>query len=442
MTWLQRYRFRQYFNNSLWVFPAFGMIVALAAVRLLHAIEATLGWTVEVEPSTALTLLGTLAASMFSFVVFVCSALLISVQLASAQLTPRFIGIVLQRPATKISLTLFVFTFAFTLAALVQIKGAVPMLTAYAAVYCCLVSLGFFLFLVDHVCKALRPSGALAIVARLGHEVIKNVYPQRLSGKQGATPELAKVLAGEPRCSIPNLQEGVVLAFDMKGLVSLAQRADCVIEMVPQVGDFVAAEQPLFRIIGDGAMPPAATLHESVAVGPERTLQQDPAFAFRIMVDVASKGLSPAINDPTTAVLAIDQIQYLLRDVGSRQLDEGLKRDARGAVRLVYRTPDWENFVHLAVTEVRQFGGTSIQIARRLRGMLENLIQTLPEERRAVLRQELDLLERSTKRFFPEAEDRAMAKVSDSQGVGGKQATAESSLAGGPAPKHEVPISG
>ena len=111
-------------------------------------------------------------------------------------------------------------------------------------------------------------------------------------------------------------------------------------------------------------------------------------------------------------------------------------------MRLVYRTPDWENFVHLAVTEVRQFGGKSIQIARRLRGMLENLIQTLPEERTAVLRQELDLLERSTKRFFPEAEDRAMAKVSDSQGVGGKQATAEGSMAGGPAPTHEVPISG
>ena len=104
----------------------------------------------------------------------------------------------------------------------------------------------------------------------------------------------------------------------MEGLVFLAQRADCVIEMVPQVGDFVEAEQPLFRIFGDGALPPEAALHQSVAVGPERTLEQDPAFAFRIMVDIASKGLSPAINDPTTAVLAIDQIQYLLRQLGSR----------------------------------------------------------------------------------------------------------------------------
>ena len=441
MTWLQRYRLSQYFRSSIWILPALSIVVALGTVRFLHAIEVAMGWTLELDPSTALTLLGTLASSMFAFIVFVCSALLISVQLASAQLTPRFIGIVLQSPATKLTLTLFVFTFTLTLAALVQIKGAVPLLTAYAAVYSCLASLCFFLYLVDKVCQALRPSGALRMVARLGREVVNNVYPRRLSASQGRIPEPAKVVDGEPRCSIPNLREGVVLAFDMEGLVSLAQRADCVIEMVPQVGDFVAAEQPLFRIFGDGAMPPAAALHQSVAVGPERTLQQDPAFAFRIMVDIASKGLSPAINDPTTAVLAIDQIHHLLRHVGSRHLDEGQRRDAHGSVRLVYRTPAWEDFVHLAVTEVRQFGGTSIQVARRLRGMLENLIKTLPQERTAVLRQELDLLDRSAKRFFPEAEDRAMADVSDSQGVGGKPATNETRTAGPPAPKHDAQIS-
>ena len=106
-------------------------------------------------------------------------------------------------------------------------------------------------------------------------------------------------------------------------------------------------------------------------------MEQDPAFAFRIIVDIASKGLSPAINDPTTAVLAIDQIHHLLRSVGGRHLDEGLAHDRSGSLRLVYRTPDWEDFVYLAVTEIRQFGGTSIQVARRLRAMLENLTDIL-----------------------------------------------------------------
>jgi len=207
--------------------------------------------------------------------------------------------------------------------------------------------------------------------------------------------------------------------------VALAGHADCVIELVPQVGDFVAAGDPLFRVYGGRAGLTERALHHSVAVGQERTLEQDPTFAFRIIVDIASKGLSPAINDPTTAVLAIDQIHHLLRNVGNRGLEDGFVRDAAGHLRLIYRTPDWEDFVHLAVTEIRQFGGVSIQVARRLRAMLENLIQTVPTERATLLRQELAVLQRSAERFFKEPEDRALADVSDFQGVGGKHGNSQ-----------------
>ena len=139
-------------------------------------------------------------------------------------------------------------------------------------------------------------------------------------------------------------------------------------------------------------------------------MEQDPAFPFRIIVDVATKALSPAINDPTTAVLALDQIHHLLRDVGRRHLDDERVRDASGAVRLIYRTPGWDDFVHLAITEIRQFGGGSIQVARRLRAMLDNLIQVLPPARTELLKQELDLLNRSTARLFADPEDRALAE--------------------------------
>jgi uncharacterized membrane protein len=154
-------------------------------------------------------------------------------------------------------------------------------------------------------------------------------------------------------------------------------------------------------------------------------VEQDPAFAFRIIVDIASKALSPAINDPTTAVLAIDQIHHLLRSVGRRCLDEGLRYDEAGSLRLIYRTPNWEDFVCLAVTEIRQFGGGSIQVVRRLRAMLENLCEVLPADRAVLLREELALLRRSAERLFPDPEDRLLASVSDSQGVGGKAVDGE-----------------
>ena len=256
-----------------------------------------------------------------------------------------------------------------------------PPLTTRLAAYGCVASLGVFLYLIDNVGKALRPSGAMRTVALLGREVIENVYPRRLAEAHQGSREPPAVLGGEPACTVTNLKDGVLLAFDVRGLVSMAQRADCVIEMVPQVGDFVAIGDPLFRVFQGERFPAPNALRQSVAVGQERTLEQDPTLAFRILVDIASKGLSPSINDPTTAVLAIDQIHHLLRNVGTRRLDDERVRDATGRLRFLYRTPDWEDFVHLAVTEVRHFGGKSIQIARRLRAMLEDLIQTLPDER-------------------------------------------------------------
>ncbi len=419
MTWLQRYKLRNYIRDSIWLLPVFGMAAGLSSVLCLHWIEQRAGWKSGADPAAALALFSTLAGSMLTFIVFLSSSLLLVVQLASAQFSPRIIGVVFRDRVIRFALTLFAFTFTFTLAVLVRIQSSVPAITPFLAGYLCLLSIGAFLFLIDHVGKSLRPSGALRVVARLGHKEIERVYPRRLSGPPDPARAPASAPSGTPACTIVSPTDGVFLAFDPEGLVALAQAAGCVIELVPQVGDFVAAGSPLFRIFGGQGAPPAASLCQSVALGQERTVEQDPAFAFRIIVDVASKGLSPAINDPTTAVMAIDQIHHLLRSVGERHLDEGVAHDRTGALRLVYRTPDWEDFVCLAVTEIRHFGGTSIQVARRLRAMLENLIDVLPPERNLLLRGELRLLQRSAGRFFPEPEDQALANISDMQGVGG-----------------------
>jgi uncharacterized membrane protein len=420
MTWLQRYRVRQHVTTAIWFFPVIGMAAALIALRVLHWVETTLDWDLNVSRDTAIALMGTLAASMFTFVVFVSSALLIIVQLASQQLTPRIIGLVLKDPFTKLAMALFVFTFVFALGTLIRIKNDVPLLTAQFAEYSSVFSIVVFLALLDHVARSIRPSGAVRRVGAQGRAVVEAVYPRLLAEAPEGTAKPVEV-TGEPACTVPSPHDGVVLALDVRGLVALASRADCVIEVVPQVGDFVAAGDPLFRVYQAKTVPPEGALCQSVAIGDERTLEQDATFAFRILVDIASKGLSQAINDPTTAVLAIDQIHHLLRNVGQRNLEDERVRDAAGRLRLVYRTPDWADFVQLAVTEIRHFGGTSIQVARRLRAMLENLIQTLPAERVGLLQLELDVLHRTAKRFFLEPEDRALADVSDFQGVGGNR---------------------
>jgi uncharacterized membrane protein len=322
----------------------------------------------------------------------------------------------------KLSLAIFVFSFTFALSAMVRVTTSVPLLLTHIAAYGCVLSIGVFLYLIDHVGKKLRPSAVFESVAVQAHNVINHVYPRRLSDQQESIGDAGGGQDAVPKRTVTSTSGGVVLAFDVAGLVALATRHDCVIELAPQVGNFVAPGDPLFYVRGGSGLSDAALLG-SIALGAERTMEQDPAFAFRMIVDIAAKGLSPAINDPTTAVLAIDRLHHLLRHVGRRRLDDRSLRDASGRIRLTFRTPDWEDFVVLAVTEIRQFGGASVQIARRLRAMLENLIATLPPLRAEALRRELLLLQRSTERCFQEAEDRVLAEQGDSQGVGGANAS-------------------
>ena len=201
--------------------------------------------------------------------------------------------------------------------------------------------------------------------------------------------------------------------------MTLAKRSGGVIEFVPQIGDFIATDEPLFNLYGGAASLDEQMLRSTVALGPERTMEQDPTFAHRIIVDIALKALSPAINDPTTAVIAIDQLHRLLRKAGNRNLrtDETLGKS--GQLLVILRTPNWEDFVHLTFTEIRSCGAQNIQIVRRLRAMIENLIQTLPKHRHAILQRELALLDQGIEKNFPLPEDVALARIADSQGLGG-----------------------
>jgi uncharacterized membrane protein len=209
----------------------------------------------------------------------------------------------------------------------------------------------------------------------------------------------------------------------LKKLFTEAVKSDGVIEVVPQVGDFVAVDEPLFNLYDGAALLDDRDLRGLVAFGPERTIEQDPTFACRIIVDIALKALSSAINDPTTAILAMDQLHRLLRTVGKRNLRNDEVLDGSGKLRVIFRTPNWEDFVHLAFTEIRYCGANSIQVARRMRAMIENLVNTLPAHRHASLHQELALLDRAIAGHFATDEDLALARIPDSQGLGGRYRT-------------------
>ena len=421
LTWRQRYRLRAFVAASLWIIPVLGMLLALGVAPLLRRLDEATRWSLfAFGPEGARAVLGGLVASVFTFVVFVFSILLVAVQIASANLSPRVIAGILAHRPVRVCLGLMVFTFVHGLAVLGRIEATVPQLPVAAVIAFSLGSIVAFLYLIDHLARWLRPVSVLSQVAREGARVIESIYPELLGPSAEETVAAAHDAEGVPvRQEVLSRSGGVVLAVDVAGLVADARAADGLIELVPQVGDFVATGDPLFRVRGGRLSLDEGLLGQRIVLGAERTIEQDPAFPLRIIVDIAAKALSPAINDPTTAVLALDQIHHLLRNLGHRKLDSGLIYDRDGRLRLAYRTPDWEDFLDLAATEIRHFGASSIQVARRLRAMLEDLIAVLPELRRPALQAELLRLQRSAERAFVDPDDQARAKQGDSQGLGG-----------------------
>jgi uncharacterized membrane protein len=371
-------------------------------------------------PDGARAVAAIVSGAMLSFVVLFFSVLLLTVQIASSSLSPRVISRPFRSRTLKVSLGLFVFTLIYSMAVVARgTEGNIGQLATAMVIVLTIISICVFLFVVEHVSKQLRPATVMADIAAEGLQVIRSVYPQILE-KDGIEHSSDGTPLDLPlRLVRYGGQAGVVQAFDIEGLTDIAHRDACTIEIVPQVGDLVTAQDEVFRVYVDGVGVSDRELFQHMALERERTLEQDPAFAFRIIVDIASKALSPAINDPTTAVLALDQIHILLREVGSRRLDAGIVEDASGNVRLVYRTPNWEDFVALAVTEIRQFGGNSIQVTRRMRAMLEDLIPMMPTQRSLALKQELDLLKCTVDRSFAVLQDRIRAELPDSQGLGG-----------------------
>ena len=421
MTWLQRYRLRHFLRYSFWLVPLVWMLAAIIALPLVRWLDIETSWRLfDYSEDGARQILSGLSSSMLTFMVFAVSALLLALQLASSALSPRIIAGAFASRFPQLSIGVFVFSYVFALGALARVEpGHVPQLVVFVAIVSNLLAIVVFFWFIYRVGASLRPVAILLNLSKAGRKVFDEVYPLKWNASVSErAPRAREALSGPSRVIVHAGTSGTFLAFGTAELVKAAQRSDCVIEMIPQVGDFVPKGDPLFRIYPAERDIDAASLSQMVAFGAERTLEQDPAFAFRIMVDIASRALSPAINDPTTAVLALDQLHRDLLYLGGKQLASGSAVDELGKLRLVYPTPQWEDFVALAVSEIRLFGASSIQVARRLRAMLEHLAGALPEPLIPPLREELAMLQHTIERAYPEAKDRKRAETGDLQGIG------------------------
>lgn len=420
MNWNSRNRVTIYLRSSLWIIPICAVVFHLVMSKAIHLLDARLEWAgANYGMEGAKALCNAVITLTLSFIVFTFGSLLVAIQVASGQYTPRIIATTLLRDnVIRGTVGFFVFTLLFAVKALNNITTTVPQLVVFLTGILGLLCIAAFLFLIDYAARLLRPVSLVKRVGEAELRVMASVYPEKLG-----TAPAAAVVPGDAgpvaRTVLHRGKSGIVLAVNVPRLVAEAKRTDGVIQFAPQVGDFVGADEPLFLLHGGAAAIDDAVLRASVIFGSERTMEQDPLFGIRVLVDIAIKALSAAINDPTTAVLAIDQLHMLLRRAGTRNLRTDFILGPSGTLRVIFRTPDWDDFVHLAFTEIRYYGASNVQIARRLRAMIINLANTLPAVRHAALRQELDLLDQMLEKLYVLPDDLALARIPDSQGLGG-----------------------
>ena len=383
MIWNQVYRFRSYLRSSLWIVPLIAIPLELVLSRVLHRMDALLGWTLlGFSVTGAQAIFQAVVTATLTFIVFTFGSLLVAIQVASGQLTPRIIATILLRDRlVAYTVGLFMFTLLFALSAQDKVENSVDQLIAFGAAVLGIMCFATFFFLIDYALRLLRPISILRFVGSAGLAVVENMYPYLSLSPN--TPESKRRRLGQPDRIVSHQGTSeLVLAVNREALIAEAGQTNGVIVFVPQVGDFIAVDEPLFDLYGGAKKIDERVLRATVAFGSERTLEQDPTFAFRIIIDIALRALSAAINDPTTAVLAIDQLHRL---VGKRHLRTAEILDSAGELRVVFRTPNWEDFVNLAFSEIRACGSSNFQIVRRVPALLENLIQTLPKHRHPAL---------------------------------------------------------
>jgi uncharacterized membrane protein len=431
MTWSFAFRLRRYLRESLWVVPLIGgmlgWIFGLASADFGAVVDLSTRW--QYSASTAEAVLAAVVAASVGLVGFVVTVSVLIVQMATGTFSARYMRIFYRDWAFKAVLAVLIgtFTFSYTLMRHVEEHDVPNVGITLAGSFLGLGILLFVIFL-DRAIHRLRPVAVAALVAKAGRRALREVLEEAARADAPAVVPAPYHAPGEPALVVKMTRGGAIQAIDFRGLGKWAHANESLVVLRHPIGDFVSAGAALIEVYG----PPLAgdaeeQLRSMVALGVERTIEQDPAFAVRIMVDIAIRALSPAVNDPTTAVQVLDHLEDMLRLVGQTDLSDQAAPLEDMETGLVIPVRRWTDYLALSVTEIREYGDTSIQVVRRLRAMLEELSDSvLPERREAVLR-ELERLDEAVARKWGETVDLDLAGVSDRQGIGGPSASGNSS---------------
>jgi uncharacterized membrane protein len=386
-------------RERFWFLPALCAVLAGAVGIAMPVLDTALLQSAGLPPFFLFTggpegaraLLSAIISSMISFTALVFSITIVVLQLTSGQFSPRVLRTFLRDRFNQVTLGVFVATFVYAMVVLRAVRGTadvspfVPQLGVTTAFVFVLGSVLVFLLYLHHIAQAIR---AATIIDGIGEEtrvVLDRRHPAD-DEADGDPPGPDRTDGAGGRLVLAR-RPGVVQSISMKALADAAQRAGATVEGLRSLGEFVAGGAALFRVYGDGV--DDERLIDAVLFGKERSLDEDVGFGLRQLVDIASRALSPGVNDPTTAVQVLDQLHDLLRRLAARPLP--VRRVVRRDGRIVASTPTsgFADYLDLAVDEIHHWGGEDPRIRARLCGLLRDVHTVARPEHRLLIARKL-----------------------------------------------------
>jgi uncharacterized membrane protein len=409
-------------RHSLWFVPTVWTVVAGAAALGLIWLSAVvdldgqdLPFLFSAGPDGARAMLQAIATSIITVAGVIFSVTIIALQLTSTQFSPRVLRNFMSDRGNQMVLGVFVGTFTYTLLVLRSIKAEngreefVPALAVTGALLLALGAMAMLIYFIHHISSRIQVTSILASVAEESLSAFEELVRWWASDEDrswrparagvpvtvppsGAIP--ATWIDGDERVMAGN-SSGYLQLLDLETLVDAAREAGGRIRLLVSPGAWVQKAAPLAAFRPDG---PAADVEslveridEALSLSHERTLQQDVGFGIQQITDIGAKALSPGVNDPTTALNAIDRLVQVLMAVGRADDPPRAFEDPEGVVRLEVPFPDFGELVGLAFDLIRQYGaGTPAVVVHLARGL--SILSSLPTHRHAALREQARLL--------------------------------------------------
>jgi uncharacterized membrane protein len=395
-------------TNSLWFLPAVFVLVSgalafgvLAIDRAATGVPEALPLVMQIGADGARGLLSSIAGSMITVAGVTFSITIVALQLASSQFSPRVLRTFMRDRPSQLVLGTFIGAFTYAILVLRSVRGPdgpvesfVPSIGVSFAIVYALVALGMLVYFIHHIATQIQVSRLAATIAEDAVSEIRERWSARdAAASEDRSPSQTWTDPPGEGGTVASRESGYLQVVDREGLAAAAAERGVVLRLPPRPGEWVLEYAALAIVWPAGREDEMADIvHDFVTLGKERSLEQDAAYAIRQLVDIAIKALSPGINDPTTATECLDRISQVLVVASHLEVADAVVTDAGGVLRVFAPTNEWPELVRLGFSQLRHYSAGAPDSMLALSLTLERLMRAVPQDRRAPLVEEAQLL--------------------------------------------------